>query len=432
MPSFSVGRVAKHMVDIMNRISAVLALLLVCISGCGTSGEKPRPRLMAHYMPWFIAREASGSWGYHWTMNHFEPDQIDNRGRRRIASHYYPLIGPYDSNDADVLEYHVLLMKYSGIDGVIVDWYGTEDFYDFAILHRNTTHLIEHLKRARLQYVICYEDWTIKEMVAKKHLAERDDIKHAQGVMKWLDANWFPDPDYLKFDDRPVFLVFGPQYFLKNEWKKVFSPLSVKPHFFPEDNVLPAATGSFPWPPMWASENGVLRPERLHEYLRESYRKAERYRYSIGAAFPRFHDVHDRRWTHDSFGYLDARNGLTYKETLETAIDSESDIVQIITWNDFGEGTIIEPTQEFGYEYLEMTQDIRKRKYDSLFEYTSNHLRIPHRLYLLRKRYKDDQEISHELDKAASLFFNNRMSAGYRILQQIEAGLPDSERRRSR
>ena len=25
---------------------------------------------------------------------------------------------------------------------------------------------------------------------------------------------------------------------------------------------------------------------------------------------------------------------------------------QIVTWNDFGEGTIIEPTLEFGFDYL--------------------------------------------------------------------------------
>ena len=25
---------------------------------------------------------------------------------------------------------------------------------------------------------------------------------------------------------------------------------------------------------------------------------------------------------------------------------------QIVTWNDFGEGTIIEPTEEFGFDYL--------------------------------------------------------------------------------
>jgi len=48
-------------------------------------------------------------------MGHFNPDVITNR-KHQIASWYYPLIGPYDSLDPAVLEYHVLLMKLAGID----------------------------------------------------------------------------------------------------------------------------------------------------------------------------------------------------------------------------------------------------------------------------------------------------------------------------
>ena len=58
-------------------------------------------------------------------MNHFDPS-ISVRGRRSIASHFYPLIGAYDSGDRNVLRYHFSLMKLSGIDGIIIDWYGLE------------------------------------------------------------------------------------------------------------------------------------------------------------------------------------------------------------------------------------------------------------------------------------------------------------------
>ena len=52
----------------------------------------------AHYMPWFQTPEFSGYWGNHWTMANKNPDEFIN-GQRSIASHYYPLIGPYDSSD---------------------------------------------------------------------------------------------------------------------------------------------------------------------------------------------------------------------------------------------------------------------------------------------------------------------------------------------
>ena len=39
-----------------------------------------------------------------------------------IASTYYPSIGPYDTADPDVAEYHVLLAKAAGIDGFMCEF----------------------------------------------------------------------------------------------------------------------------------------------------------------------------------------------------------------------------------------------------------------------------------------------------------------------
>jgi len=66
-------------------------------------GEPSRPMILAHYMPWYAAKPVSPTWGWHWTMNAFDPDkEVD--GRRQIASRFYPMIGPYDSGDPHVLE----------------------------------------------------------------------------------------------------------------------------------------------------------------------------------------------------------------------------------------------------------------------------------------------------------------------------------------
>jgi glycoprotein endo-alpha-1,2-mannosidase len=82
-------------------------------------------KVYVHYMPWFFNLKQDGYWGQHWTMTNKNPNNIDITGKREIASHYYPLIGPYSSNDNDLQEYHLLLMKLSGIDGVIFDWYSS-------------------------------------------------------------------------------------------------------------------------------------------------------------------------------------------------------------------------------------------------------------------------------------------------------------------
>jgi len=67
--------------------------------------------VFVHYKPWFETPEYQGFWGWHWKMNSMNPENILSNGQREIASHYYPLIGPYASNDPDVLEYHFNLME---------------------------------------------------------------------------------------------------------------------------------------------------------------------------------------------------------------------------------------------------------------------------------------------------------------------------------
>lgn len=118
----------------MSRFRYCLPLLVWLLLGALTASAQPRLLVLAHYMAWYQARPYSAAWGWHWTMNRFNPDVVSN-GRRQIASHLYPAIGPYDSRDADVAEYHALLMKMSGLAGVIVDWYGASNVYDYPLIN---------------------------------------------------------------------------------------------------------------------------------------------------------------------------------------------------------------------------------------------------------------------------------------------------------
>ena len=60
-------------------------------------------------------------------------------------------------------------------------------------------------------------------------------------------------------------------------------------------------------------------------------------------------------------------------------------IVQIATWNDWGEGTQIEPSREFGYRDLECLQLLRQDQEDEQFQMSKASLRLPYRLLLLRR-----------------------------------------------
>ncbi|MCG8374113.1 MAG: hypothetical protein MI700_11285, partial [Balneolales bacterium] len=121
-------------------------------------------KIYMHYMPWFQSGPYDGFWGTHWTMNNRNPENIAD-GQRDIASHFYPLIGPYSSRDPDVAEYHLLLMKYSGIDGILIDWYGTYDVNDYKLNLEGSENIISLVDEVGLTFGIVYEDRTTAAVV---------------------------------------------------------------------------------------------------------------------------------------------------------------------------------------------------------------------------------------------------------------------------
>ena len=399
-------------------IVLVFALTICCHNSYGAASAK---KIMAHYMPWYQSEPVSGYWGWHWHMNHFSPPTT-------IASHYHPLFGPYDSNDPHVLASQALLMKFAGIDGMIADWYGIEDFYDYSKIKYATHHFIQYIKKANLEFSICYEDQTVGIMLDKGHFADRAEaVAHGELVMQWLEDNYFTDSSYLKIDSRPVLLNFGPQFFSYSEWVTLFEDLDPQPHFFPLKYHSAPKTGEFDWPSpqLGTTPSSPTSSTSIINSLNNFYNRAVSYgwEYFIAGAFPRFHDIYAQAGVHGSYGYIDdeyAAFGTTYSYTLERGLQSDADIVQIVTWNDYGEGTIVEPTEEDGYLYLEMTQELRKEYIDPDFSYVAADLRLPVRLYTLRKENLGNSTVMAQLDTVEDYLFANNLSGAEKLLDQIE------------
>ena len=353
-------------------------------------------------MPWFEADPVAKKWGWHWTMNHYHPDRVTN-GRQEIASHFTPLLGLYDSNDPDVLECHVLLMKFAGIDGVFVDWYGTDDFLDYGINHRNTQHLLALLKKAGLEFSVVYEDASVSNMIAAQRFPATEAVVHGQTMMKWVQANWFTDPAYLKQDGRPVFLVFGSGYYSGDQWNQLFSVLPQPPQFYTESNRRAPAVGGFAWPqPGKGTANSFREMDQF-------YTRAKGWSHFIPSAFPRFHDIYAQAQVQKSWGEIEDRGGKTYEQTLERALVSRASLIQLVTWNDWGEGTQIEPSVEFGYRDLEATQRARRKYLSSSFPYTAQDLRLPVELYTLRKKFAADKAAHTKLEAISHLLFADNL-----------------------
>jgi len=375
-------------------------------------GEPSRPIILAHYMPWYAAKPVSPTWGWHWTMNAFNPDkEVD--GRHQIASHFYPLIGPYDSGDSHVLECHLLQMKLAGIDGVIVDWYGLTKFRDYSMLHRNTERLVNEVTRLGMEFAICYEDQTIPALVKAGHLSGDRRVTHAAEEVAWLAKNWFPLKSYVRLDGLPVLLSFGQTGLTDEEWSKCLAGLKSPVAYFSEHHRRTSAMGAFDWP---IPQEGLRGIERFSERSKEWPR-------SIPVAFPRFVDIYAEAKVHESWGRIEDEEGKTFRTSMTEALASQSSIIQIATWNDWGEGTMIEPSREFDYRDLEVLQEMRRKHVDDRFSATSSDLRLPTKLLSLRRH---SPEQAKQVDQIVDLIVSGKLRQARSDLRAIARGRSSS------
>ncbi|MEX6627504.1 glycoside hydrolase family 71/99-like protein [Tenacibaculum salmonis] len=363
--------------------------------------------IYVHYMPWFESEETDGVWGQHWTMTNKNPNLIDSNGKREIASHYYPLIGPYSTNDKDLQQYHLLLIKLSGVDGVIFDWYGKRDVLDFESIKQNTESFIGELEKTTLSFAIMYEDRVIREQ--SRRLTDVQ-LNQAQEDIKYIEQKYMFNNNYIHINRAPLLMVFGPSYINDSyDWNLILNSL---------ENNVNALT-------LWGASNILGEGNSSGEYawidkehlqtLSGYYNNVIDYSQNIvgGISYPRFNDFYvEGGWKsplEDSWTLTD--NGLeTFRESFDESLKHPIDFIQIATWNDFGEGTQIEPTLEFGFQHLELLQEYTETTF------LKEDLRVPYYIYKLRKKHPNNKMVQFLMDIAYRNAMNNNILKAKRLV----------------
>lgn len=367
-------------------------------------------KIYVHYMPWFFNLEHDGYWGQHWTMTNKNPNLMDANRKREIASHYYPLIGPYSSNDNDLQEYHLLLMKLSGIDGVIFDWYGSRDVNDYNALKSSTESFIEEIEDVGLEFAIMYEDKTAQYLGTQEKSSTI--INNAIMDLQYIQDTYFTSDNYIKINDSELLFLFGPNCITDPlEWETIISQLNSPPFIMSlweaRDRLGQYGSGEF----SWVDSNHMTTLSNYYEYSIQNNVQ------TVGGVYPGFNDFYyeggwrsttDYDWVVHNYGVE------VLDETLALTDAYPVEFIQLITWNDFGEGTMVEPTNEFGFSFLEQIQ-----AYTGV-TYTTDDLQLPYRLYLLRKKYKNDNRLQVILDRVYQSIFMLDLAHAEILLSTLE------------
>jgi hypothetical protein len=348
--------------------------------------------VFVHMMPWFEDPTTSGNgqWGIHWTMANQNPDVIEASGQRQIASYYYPLIGPYGSSDPDVIEYQLLLMKYSGIGGVLIDWPGTIQYADYPKNVQNSEAIMAKTAQFGLQFGVVYEDNNVTLAAEAGAIPSDlgDEIGAATNDMAYVQKNYFTKSNYVQLGGAPLLLDFGPQTFLvPADWSSIFSAFSQAPTFltlwYQSNEAGSSAQGEFPW--IYTDFMTGLQNFYANRPLNVK----------LGVAYPGFNPFYAAggwpgpTWTlpYDGTG--------TIQQTFQLAM-SNVGFVQVATWNDYGEGTMIEPTAQFGYGALTTLQQALG------VPYSQSELELVATLFSQRKQYAGNASQQATLDQASA------------------------------
>lgn len=377
-------------------------------------GPMKKKLVFAHLLTWFKTPKENQSFEM-WQSEHEEsphdPNVIFEDGRRDIASVHYPLTDIYDSADDDAIEYQFLLMRMSGIDGVVIDWDGRR-----LNRYRHDTFLrvVEHLKKYNLKLLVCFEEWSA--YWPRGYYENREtEMKAAKDELRWLYQNIANQDYYAEIDGKKPIFVFRKipdRWFSAKEWGELKDVIqeydgqilfnNVYDHAFDE-----VSDGWFSWIGGFDKNNSnslSFGHEQFETFIDRCRKPGHEDKLVFGSVYPGFNDT--PVWGWGEMPRIAPRYHLQrYIDTWESVINLDLDFVQIVTWNDWNEGSEIEPSVEYGFKYLELTRQYIDQFKSTTSHITDEHMKLPLRLYKLRKRRND---IKEELDDIARLIIDGR------------------------
>jgi len=294
-------------------------------------------------------------------------------------------------------------MKYAGVDGVFIDWPGTLNHNDYPQNHRNSEAIIRGTERVGLEFAVVYEDRNIgigweDGVVPDRIAAAQNDIRHAGN-------NFFNKGNYVRVNGAPLLLVFGPITFQNpNDWTQIFSVLGQRPTFvtlwYESQDAGSNAAGEYCW--IWTDYLDGVRNFYTNRPLGVK----------IGGAYPGFRTFYREGGWQDDI-HWELPYGSTFSQLLDLAISNNIGMIQLNTWNDYGEGTMIEPTREFGDTYLRQLQE------KAGVPYGGRELGLVKDLYFKRQEHKDNKAKMDELQVAFEALAALEVDIAEKILNSV-------------
>ncbi len=271
-------------------------------SGGGSFQPSP-PIRAAFFYPWFPLA---------WVQQGFDP-----------FTNYTPSLGFYDSQDDAIIDQQLRLADRAGLDAFIASWWGPGHHTDVAFRYILSRSERVESPYPELRWAAYYE----------QEGSSDPSPTELTNDLQYLADNMFLRPGYLKVDGRPVVFVWADAADgagMADRWAQaadqfggdIYVVLKVFPGYRDDPN----------------------QPDSWHQYAPAV---------AYDAQLPYSATVSPGFWKPGESPRL-TRDSALFSSDLEQMASSGAFWHLITTWNEWGEGTAVEPAEEFGDTYISL------------------------------------------------------------------------------
>jgi glycosyltransferase involved in cell wall biosynthesis len=359
-------------------------------------------RNFAYYLPQFHEIQENNKW---WGQGFTEWTNV-KKSTPLFDDHYQPHVplndDYYDLSDPSVMQRQADLARLFGIDAFVMYYYW---FDGQKLLDKPFNHLLND-SELDFPYMICWanESWTRRwdGKSSEVLIEQKYEGTFAENFIADVSKHFY-SPNYQTIDGRPVLLVYRPEDIpnlirVTSEWRKHVKALGFDDIYLiavQSFALINANEFGFDASANFAPNNMGLKLLKNENFAGKSYEyeeligfdQSKKYSYPVFSCVTPSWDNTARRGSKGTvlLGSTPSKfRDWLMQETQNTIRNSEKNeekIVFINAWNEWAEGSHLEPDKKYGYQWLHAVADCKEEAYWSDF--------APEKL---SKKLNEDQE----------------------------------------
>ena len=342
----------------MKKITFFLtALFLFQALACAAKdGCSPKETFIFYYN-WYGNTKADGS-EVHWAHNIIGSKDYNGPtnpipGGKNLASNFYPMLGNYSSTDSATIARHMEMISLAKADVIAVTWWGENDFGSKSL------HTL-FSEAARHGIKVCFH---IEPYNTRCPASVRENIRY-------LNENYGNYPSYYRIDGMPCFFIYDSYLTKAEDWANLLRPegkITIRGTEL-DSKIIGLWVGA-------GEEDFFIRSgmDGFYTYFAadgftygstaDNWNYLQNWACANGKIFipcvgPGYVDTRVRPWNSNTT--RERENGKYYDRMFGKAIDCGTDRIGITSFNEWHEGTQIEPAVPFkckDFDYIDYSPE---------------------------------------------------------------------------